>query len=486
MLKEIYLKPMGLLVDLYQITMACGYWKSGRSDDEAVFNLFYRTTPFNSNFALCCGLEYIVDYLKNFQFEDDDIEYLASLACANGAPLFERGFLDYLKTMSICFDIDAVEEGRLVFPYEPILRVKGKLIQCQLFETALLNMINFQTLIATKSVRVCLAARGEPVLEFGLRRAPGIDGALSASRAAYIGGCAATSNVMAGKLFDIPVRGTHAHSWVMSFASEEESFEAYAEAMPNNCVFLVDTYDTIEGVKRAIEVGKKLHAKGYSMSGIRLDSGNLTDLSIRARKLLDNAGFEKALIFASNDLDEFAVSELKEKGAVINIWGIGTRLVTGYDHPSLGGVYKLAAVRKAKGKWEYCLKLSEERIKISTPGIQQVRRFFKNNVMVADGIYDINQECNKNMTIIAIDDPLKKFKASEGEYETEDMLKPIFRHGKCVYDCPSIHDIRKRTLNEMKILDQETLKLKHSDSYFVGLEENLNHLKEQLVKKKQT
>ncbi len=286
----------------------------------------------------------------------------------------KHGFLDYLRDLKFACDVDAVPEGTPVFPYEPLVRVKGPILQAQIIETLLLTIINFQTLIATKAARVNIAARGEDVLEFGARRAQGVDGALTASRAAYIGGCAATSNVMAGKVWNIPVKGTHAHSWVMLFEDELEAFQTYARTMPNNCVFLVDTYDTLAGVRHAVEVGKWLRENGHKLLGVRLDSGDLATLSIGARQILDEAGFEDAAIVASNDLDEYLIRSLKEQGAKISVWGVGTRLATAYDQPALGGVYKLSAVLE-NGKWQPRLKLSEQTVKISNPGILQVRRF---------------------------------------------------------------------------------------------------------------
>src|SRR5213593_1299903 len=303
-----------LLTDLYQLTMAYGYWKSGRAEREAVFHLFFRHSPFQCGFTLTAGLAPTIEFLQAFQFTENDLAFLGTLRGNDDEKLFDRGFLDYLGTLRFSCDVDAIPEGTVVFPQEPLLRIQGPILQCQLFETALLNLINFQSLIATKAARVCLAARGEPVLEFGLRRAQGVDGALTASRSAYIGGCAATSNVLAGKLYGIPVRGTHAHSWVMSFDDEREAFRAYAEAMPNNCVFLVDTYDSLEGVRRAIEVGRTLRQRGHEIAGIRLDSGDLAYLSIEARRMLDAAGFEKATIVASNDLDEHIITSLKQQG----------------------------------------------------------------------------------------------------------------------------------------------------------------------------
>ncbi|MFP6639848.1 MAG: nicotinate phosphoribosyltransferase, partial [Myxococcota bacterium] len=317
-----------LLTDLYQLTMAQGYWRSGRAGDEAVFHLFFRTLPFRGGYAIAAGLASVVERVEAFRFEAEETDYLATLEGNDGQPLFETEFLAYLRLLRFEGDLDALPEATVCFPHEPLLRMRGPIVAAQILETALLNVVNFQTLVATKAARVCQAAQGEPVLEFGLRRAQGVDGALSASRAAYLGGCASTSNVLAGQQYGIPVKGTHAHSWVMLFESELEAFQAYARAMPNNCVFLVDTYDTLRGVECAIEVGRALREEGHELVGIRLDSGDLAALSIEARRLLDGAGFESASIVASNDLDEGAIEELKERGARIGVWGVGTKLAT--------------------------------------------------------------------------------------------------------------------------------------------------------------
>ncbi|HXT99615.1 MAG TPA: nicotinate phosphoribosyltransferase, partial [Polyangia bacterium] len=324
-----------LLTDLYQLTMAYGYWKSARADDEAVFSLFFRKAPFGSGYTVACGLAPVIDYIEGFRFQPDDLEYLGGLTGNDGGRLFEKAFLDYLAELRPAVTVHGIPEGTVVFPHEPLLRIQGPILQCQLLETALLNIINFDTLVATKAARVCLAAQGDSVLEFGLRRAQGRDGALAASRAAHVGGCAATSNVLAGKCFGIPVRGTHAHSWVMSFDTEREAFQAYADVMPNNCVFLVDTYDTLEGVHNAIAVARDLRRRGKELVGIRLDSGDLAWLSVQARKLLDEAGFPNAIIVASNDLDEHLIQSLKAEGAAIGVWGVGTKLCTAYDQPAL-------------------------------------------------------------------------------------------------------------------------------------------------------
>lgn len=382
-------ESLALLTDLYQLTMAYGYWKQDRHEDEAVFHLFFRRMPFDTPCAIACGMSAVAEYLEAFQFDSDDLEFLARMKGNDGKRLFEPEFLDYLATLELACDIDTVREGEAVFPHEPLVRVRGPLIQCQLLETALLNIVNFQTLIATKAAEICAAAGDDPVFEFGLRRAQGIDGGISASRAAYIGGCAGTSNVLAGKLFDIPVKGTHAHSWVMSFDDELEAFRAYAEAIPNNGTFLVDTYDTLDGVRNAIIIGKELAEQGHRLAGIRLDSGDLAQLSKQARVLLDKAGFKDAVIVASNDLDAKAIRHLKAQGARIDVWGVGTRLVTAYDRPALGGVYKLAAIREnAEVEWKMKVKLSDDVVKVSIPGIQQVvRRTSEEGTPIEDVIY---------------------------------------------------------------------------------------------------
>lgn len=479
--KSIYGSSLSLLTDLYQLTMAYGYWKSGRGEQEAVFNLFFRNSPFKGGYAIACGLEYILDYLENFRLDPSDLAYLASLKGNDGKALFEDAFLEYLANMKFACSLEAIPEGTVVFPNEPLLRVRGCIIQCQLIETPLLNIINFQTLIATKAARVCWASDGESVLEFGLRRAQGIDGGLAASRAAYIGGCEATSNVLAGKVFGIPVRGTHAHSWVMSFESEIESFETYAEIMPNNCVFLVDTYNSIEGVKNAIEVGKKLRNKGYKLAGIRLDSGDLAYLSIEARKILDEAGFTDANIVASNDLDEYTIESLKHQGARINVWGVGTKLVTAYDQPALGGVYKIAAIRKKDGSWEYKMKLSEQAIKVSNPGIQQVRRFYKDGEFAGDMIFD--EEILPKQNSYTMIDPadMTRRKVFDSSFAYEDLLINVFDKGKATYQSPTIEAIRERTKTQLRGFHKGIKRFVNPHSYPVGLEENFFHLRNELL-----
>ncbi len=477
---DLYRTSLALLTDLYQLTMAYAYWKAGVHDREAVFNLSFRRHPFNGGFTLACGLEYLVGFLDRFRFDESDLAYLADLRGNDDKPLFETAFLNYLSKMKPECDIDAIPEGTVVFPHEPLVRVRGPIIQAQILETPFLNMINFQTLIATKAARVCQAAREEAVLEFGLRRAHGIDGAIAASRAAFIGGCAATSNILAGKLFNIPVRGTHAHSWVMSFDTEQEAFETYARAMPNNCVFLVDTYDTLEGVRRAVETGIRLREHGHEMVGIRLDSGDLAYLSIETRRILDAAGFPKAAILASNDLDEHIIESLKDQGARIAVWGVGTRLVTGHDQSALGGVYKLSAIRRPGEAWSYKLKLSEQAIKISNPGILQVRRFHENGRLIADAIYDESGELRGACTMVDPQDMTRRKTIAEGT-PFSDLLVPIFRKGVCVYESPRLEDIRRRAGEQQVALHTGIKRFKNPHEYPVGLESNLYELKTRLI-----
>jgi nicotinate phosphoribosyltransferase len=464
-----------LLTDLYQLTMGYGYYKAGIAEREAVFHLFFRRYPFGGNYAIAAGLQAAITWLRAFKFDDSDLAFLATLCGNDGLPLFSADYLQYLGNLSFSCDIDAMPEGTLAHPHQPLLRVRGRLIEGQLIETALLNMLNFQTLIATQAARICQATQGESVLEFGLRRAQGVDGALSASRAAYIGGCAATSNVLAAKLYDIPVRGTHAHSWVMCFDTELAAFEQYAQVMPNNCIFLVDTYNTIEGVKNAIRVGQQLRQRGYSLAGVRLDSGDMAQLSIEARQLLDQAGFADALIVASNDLDEQSIIALKAKGAKIGVWGVGTNLVTAAEQPALGGVYKLGAIKDANGAWEYRIKLSEMPIKTSNPGILQVRRYTNaQGNALADMLYD---ELNTPTKIdIVSHDGASKRHIDPASIEQNDLLQPIFRQGKCVYDTPKLSEIRQYA--------QQQLANYEAKDFTSGLAENLYQRKAAMIQAK--
>ncbi len=470
--------PFGLLTDLYQLTMAAGYLDSGKADREAVFHLFYRRNPFGGGYAVACGLDQVLELLAGFSFSSDDLDYLAGLSGNDGRPLFRPEFLEYLAALKLTIDLDAIPEGTVVFPHEPLLRIRGPLAQCQLLETPLLTILNFQTLIATKAARVAQAAGGDAVLEFGLRRAQGVDGGLSASRAAYVGGCAATSNVLAGRRYGIPVRGTHAHSWVMSFDGEQEAFDAWARASPNNCVFLVDTYDSIDGIRNACQAAEELRRRGHEMVGIRLDSGDFLELSREARRMLDEAGFPEAQVVASNDLDEHRITRLKAAGAAIDVWGVGTRLATAHGQSALGGVYKLTAIRDRSGAWRQVLKLSEDLIKVSNPGVQQVRRFSDGGGFAGDVIYD--QLAGPSSPCVRVDAGGAETEMPAGA-EAEDLLVPVTRKGSAVYSTPEIATIRDRTLAQLARLRPSVRRLDEPAVYPVGLDLELHRLKQRLI-----
>lgn len=477
--------PTGLQTDLYQLTMAQGHWALGRADEQAVFHLGFRKHPFKSGFALACGLEQAVELIEGLGFSPQQRAYLATLTGNDGQPLFRRAFLDWLGDMRPQIDLDALPEGTPCFAHEPLLRVRGPLVQAQLLETALLTIINFQTLIATKAARIVAAAEGDAVLEFGLRRAQGLDGGLSASRAAYVGGCVGTSNVAAGMRFGIPIKGTHAHAWVMSFESEPAAFAGYAEVMPNNCVFLVDTYDTLRGVDRAIAEGHKLRARGHELVGIRLDSGDLAELSKAARHKLDAAGFPRASIVASNDLDEYEITALKRAGAKIDVWGVGTRLATAYDQPALGGVYKLSALRAdADSGWRRMVKLSDTPIKTSTPGILQLRRYQKAGQALLDVVYDEQLGAPAPGAAASDIDPLSDARIElpdDPGLTSEELLRPILRAGQRVAELPAIADIRTRALTELAKLPAAVRRLDAPAPYPVALEPRLAELKRELI-----
>ncbi len=459
-----------LLTDLYQLTMACGYWKSGRADREAVFHLVFRRNPFGGGFSIACGLSQALEVLEDFRLSAGDRTYLETVTGNDGEPLFSREFLDYLSAMRLRCDVDAVPEGTAVFPQEPLVRVKGPLLEAQVLETALLNIINFQTLIATKAARLSMAARGRRTLEFGLRRAHGINGGLMASRAAYVGGCDATSNALAGKLYGIPIAGTHAHSWVMSFDSEQEAFDVYADALPNNSIFLVDTYDTAGGVERAIETARAMRARGREAMGIRLDSGDLGRLSVEARRRLDESGFPEAKIVASGDLDEHSVAALVNAGAPIDAFGVGTKLATAFDEPALGGVYKLSSISDEQGRLQPKLKTSDDPAKTSNPGCLQVRRFLQAERFVGDVIYDEGTPPD----LKAVAEPADRL---------TDLLVPVLRGGKAVYELPTAERARRRTFEQLAGLPEEVKRLEKPETYSVRLEKTLAARKEEMIRK---
>lgn len=462
--------------------MAYGYWKMDMLKEEALFLLSFRKWPFKGGYAIAAGLEMVVDFIRDFRFEKSDIAYLSSLKDAKGKALFEKGFLDYLENFTFECDVDALPEGTLVFPYEPLIRVKGPILQAQILESVILNIINFQTLIATKAARVCQAAGDDAVVEFGMRRAQGIDGAISASRAAFIGGCESTSHVLAGKLFGIPVRGTQAHSWIMAFENELSAFEAFAKVMPQNSVFLIDTYDTKEGVKNAIRVADALKGEDFELLGVRLDSGDLAHLSIEVRKILDAAGYSHVKIMASNELDEYLIRDLKQQGAMISIWGVGTNLVTGKDQPALDGVYKLAAIKNKKGVWEDKIKISEQTAKVTIPGFLQIRRYYKDGQFLGDAIFDDREPPKTSLEAIAVaDDSDRRHFSMQASHKN--LLVPIFRKGKLCYELPTLHEIQKTAKSELQHLTSAMKRFLNPQPYFVGLEKHLHDKRLALIEK---
>lgn len=475
-------RNLTLLTDLYQLTMMQGYFENDVNNHEVVFDLFYRNNPSGNGYAICCGLEQAIDYIKNLHFTDGDIEYLDSLN------IFSKAFLEYLRSFKFTGDIDAIPEGTVVQPNEPLMRVKAPIFEAQFIETTLLNIINHQSLIATKAARVVRAAEEDTVLEFGLRRAQGPDAGIYGARATVIGGCHATSNVLTGQMFNVPVAGTHAHSWVMSFDHEIDAFRAYAKLFPNKCILLVDTYDTLgQGVPNAIQVFDEMKAAGISMDsyGIRLDSGDLAYLSKQARRMLDDAGHEDAVISASCDLDEYLIADLKRQGAEISLWGVGTKLITSDDCPSFGGIYKLAAERKTGGEFIPKIKISDNPEKVTNPGIKKVLRIYdKTTGKLKVDLIALEEETIDTNQDLVVRDPKarwKKMKLKAGQYTVRELLVPIFRGGKCVYESPQVMDIRSYAKEELETLWDEYKRLINPASMPVDLSDDLYYLKERML-----
>ena len=472
-----------LLTDLYQITMAQGYWECGKLDTQACFHMYFRDYPFKGGYAVACGMSQLADLVDGFSFSDEDIAYLAGLPAPGGGKLFKPGFLEYLRTMECELEIDAVPEGTIVFPHEPMVRVVGPILQCQLIETPLLNCVSFETLIATKSARICTAAKA-PVAEFGLRRAQGAAGGMWASRAAIVGGCASTSNVLAGREFNLPVSGTHAHAWVMSFGDELEAFRAYAKAFPTNCVLLVDTYDVEQGVRNAITVGLEMRERGERLTAIRIDSGDLAWLAKRAREMLDEAGLSDCGICLSNDLDEFTIHSILAQGARVDSWGVGTKLATAFDQPTLGGVYKLSATREPGGEWVDHMKVSESAVKRTIPGVLDVRRYFHGDGRIAgDMIYDTNAGVPGGEVIVDPHDDLRRKKLDGKAYKT--LLEPLSRGGKSVLppEQRCALEAKRRAAEGLETLDESQKRLFNPHTYPVGLEFTLFQRRRSLVEK---
>ena len=470
----------GLFTDLYQLTMAQGYWKSGAADLDACFHLSFRGSPFDGGYAVFSGLEQVVAYLLELHFNDSELDFLRSMAGNDGLPLFDGEFLGVLSEFTFDGDVHAMKEGTVVFPGEPLIRVSGPISTCQIVETALLNMVNFQTLVATKAARIKMAAQGDPVVEFGLRRAQGPNGGLTATRAAYIGGVDGTSNALAAKTFGIPAAGTHAHSWVMAFDSEAEAFDQYARAMPNNCTLLVDTYDTLEGVRAAVDVGRRLAESGHRLIGVRIDSGDLAWLSARAREILDDGGLSDAKIYASNELDEHVIESLKEQGAAIDVWGVGTKLVTAWDQPALGGVYKLSAIRRLGEEWTPRIKISEQTAKVTTPGVLGVRRYRHDGAIAGDMVYELGHPPAAEATMVDPADPTRRKTFSEGT-AFEELLVRVFESGKLACELPSLEQSRERCRVGLSELDPTMKRFLNPHTYPVGLEKYVHDLRTKMI-----
>ncbi len=471
-----------LLTDLYELTMMQGYFKNRDKNETVIFDAFYRSNPCGGGYAISAGLEQVIDYVKNLRFAPEDIAYLGSLG------IFEADFLEYLKDFRFTGDIYAIPEGCVMFPREPMIKVIAPIMQAQLVETAILNILNHQSLIATKAARVCFAAQGDGIMEFGLRRAQGPDAGTYGARAAMIGGCIGTSNVLAGQLFDVPVSGTHAHSWIMSFPDEYTAFKTYAEIYPSACILLVDTYDTLKsGVPNAIRVFREMKEAGIPLTkyGIRLDSGDLAYLSKKARKMLDEAGFSDAIISASNDLDEFLIDSLKVQGAKITSWGVGTNLITSKDCPSFGGVYKLAAVQDENGCFIPKIKLSENSEKVTNPGNKTIYRVYEkeSGKIKADLICLADEQFNEADPLLLFDplEPWKKTRLAGGSYTLREMLVPVFQQGECCYTSPKVMDIRTVCQKELDTLWPETRRLINPHQVYVDLSQKLYDMKIQLL-----
>lgn len=469
-----------LLTDFYELTMMQGYFKN-QTNETVVFDAFYRKNPSGNGYAICAGLEQVIEYIKSLHFDYDDIAYLRSLS------IFDEDFLDYLAGFHFTGDIYAIAEGSVVFPMEPLIKVVAPIMEAQLIETAILNIINHQSLIATKAARVCYAAKGDSVMEFGLRRAQGPDAGVYGARAAMIGGCVGTSNVLCAKKFQVPALGTHAHSWIMSFEDELEAFRKYAALYPDNITLLVDTYDTLRsGVPHAIQVFQELKDAGKmpKVYGIRLDSGDLAYLSKKARALLDNAGFTDASICASSDLDEYLIDSLKTQGATINSWGVGTNLITSKDCPAFGGVYKLAAIKK-DGIFIPKIKLSENQWKITNPGNKTVFRIYEKETgkIKADLIALVGESFDEDKPLLLFD-PMatwKKTHLQPNTYTIKEILIPIFQNGQCVYESPSVMDLRKKCKEELDTLWDETKRLINPHDVYVDLSDKLYTMKHHLL-----
>lgn len=475
-------QDLTLLTDLYELTMMQGYYYKQSQNETVVFDVFFRQNPCNNGYSICAGLDQVISYIKNLNFTYEDVDYLRGLG------IFSEEFLHYLSGFHFSGDIYAIPEGTVVFPKEPLLKVIAPIMEAQLVETAILNIINHQSLIATKTSRIVFAANGSGIMEFGLRRAQGPDAGLYGARAAMIGGCVGTSNVLAGQLFDVPVMGTHAHSWIMSFEDEYTAFKTYADMYPDNCTLLVDTYDTLKsGVPNAIQVFQECKKEGHVLKkyGIRLDSGDLAYLSKEARKMLDAAGFPDATIVASNDLDEYLLHDLGLQGAKIDSWGVGTNLITSKDCPSFGGVYKLAATMDKEGNFIPKIKISENTEKITNPGNKTIYRIYDKATgkIKADLICFVGETYDTDKDLLLFDpiETWKKTKLPGGSYTMREILVPVFRNGECVYQSPSVKEIAEYCRQEKDTLWDETKRLFYPHEVHVDLSQSLYDVKKALL-----
>ncbi len=464
--------------DLYELTMVAGYLVSSKSKQRACFDLYYRQNPDGGGFCVFAGLESVIQYVNRLKIYPDDLDYLKSLGIFSPEAVEKLG-----KGIKFTGDIWAVPEGTVVFPNEPLIRVVGPIAEAQILETTLLAMVGHQTLIATKAARLKTATRGAPVIDFGTRRAHGVEAALYGARAAYIGGCEATSNVKAGKLFGIPIRGTHAHSWVESFDTELESFQTFSRIFPENCILLVDTYDVVKGVHNAIRVAEEMRANGKALRGIRIDSGDLAYYSKVARTMLDKAGFPEVKILASSDLDEWLIESLRDQGACIDIWAVGTKLMTSYQTPALGVVYKLMAAGYGEGRLVPKIKISQNPEKVTNPGMKKIVRFYNSRgFMMGDLLMDLEEPLPSGKPVRAhhpMYDYMKKTYRSP--YEAREIMVPIFKQGKQVYDPPSLQDVRQHTAKELESLENETKRFTNPHLYKVSLSDRLQHVKKDLL-----
>ena len=471
------MRNLTMMTDLYQLTMMYGYYKTGMRDNLATFDMFYRSKDATTHYAIMAGLEQLIEYLENLRFDEESLSYLRSLN------IFDEDFLDELRNFEFHGDVYAVPEGTIVFPGEPLIRVTAPIFEAQLVETALLNIINHQTLIATKASRVVQAAEGGTVMEFGLRRAQGPDAGIYGARAAIIGGCKSTSNVLTGQMYNIPIAGTHAHSWVMSFPDEITAFRKYAEMFPTSCLLLVDTYDTLKsGVPNAIQVFDELRAQGHEPVGIRLDSGDLAYLSREARKMLDAAGYPNTIICASGDLDENLIRDLKLQGACIDTWGVGTKLITSEDCPSLGGVYKMSA-ETVDGRVIPKIKISENPVKITNPGVKKLWRIYDNQTGKATAdLIALDYESFDTTRPLTIYDPVNTWKSMTlTDYTMKELQVKVFEGGKRVYDSPSLQQIQQHCQDDLDTFWDQYKRLLNPHRYKVDLSDSLWMLKNSML-----